>query len=82
MAPWFTFTGGCTQAQATELDALAKTLGMGDDAGLDLYAKTHACPVAKARHCMSIERTHQSIDWARERLNIARHRVGRGFTIC
>ncbi len=73
MAHWFTYTGGCTQAQAIELDALAKTLGMGDDAGLDLFAKAHVYSIAKARHCMSIERAHQSIDWARERLNIARH---------
>ncbi len=66
MAHWFTYTGGCTQALAIELDALAKTLGMGDDAGLDLFAKAHACPVEKARHFMSIERAQQAIDWLRE----------------
>lgn len=74
MTYWFTYTGGCTRAQASELDALAEELGMGDDAGLDLFAQAQACRVEKARYRMSIERADQSIDWARERLSIVRHR--------
>ena len=74
MAHWFMDTGGCTAAQATKLNALAKTLGMGDDAGLELFATAQACSIAKAGYCMSIERAEQSIAWARERLNVIRHR--------
>ena len=74
MTDWFSFTGGCTRAQASELDALARSLGMGNEAGLDLFAKSQACRVEKARHRMSIERADQSIDWAREKLNITRYR--------
>ncbi len=74
MTDWFSYTGGCTRAQASELDALARSLGMGNEAGLDLFAKTQACRVEKAQYRMSIERADQSIDWALEKLNIARHR--------
>ncbi len=74
MTYWFTYTGGCTRAQASELDALAEALEMGDDAGLDLFARAQAKPVEKARHFMSIERADQSIDWAREQLSTVGHR--------
>lgn len=74
MAHWFTFAGGCTQAQATQLDALARDLGMGDGAGLILFAKAQASAVEKARHCMSIDRADYSLEWAREQLAVARNR--------
>ncbi len=74
MAQWFTHTGGCTPAQARRLNALAKTMGMGDDAGIELFARAQACSIAKAGYCMSVERADQSIAWARERLNAIRHR--------
>ena len=74
MAHWFTSTGGCTQAQATRLDAIARSLGMGDGAGISLFAKAQACSLDKARHRMSVERADYSIAWAREQLAALRHR--------
>ncbi len=74
MDHWFTYTGGCMSAQATKLDALAKTIGMGENAGLELFARAQACSIEKAGHRMSIERAEQSISWARERLTVIRHR--------
>ena len=74
MAHWFTFTGGCTQDQATTLDALAKPLGLGDGGGLALFAKAQACSIDKARRCMSVQRADYSIDWARDQLAIVRSR--------
>lgn len=74
MTCWFTYTGGCTRGQASELDALAEALGMGDEAGLDLFAQAQASRPEKARHFMSIERADRSIDWAEEKLSIVRHR--------
>ena len=74
MAHWFTYIGGCTSAQATRLDALAKLLGMGENAGLDLSALAQAYSISKAGHCMSIERADRSIAWAREKLVLIRHR--------
>ena len=74
MAHWFTSTGGCTQAQAAKLDAIARSLGMGDGAGISLFAKAHGCSTEKARHRMSIKRADYSIAWAREQLTALRHR--------
>ncbi len=74
MAQWFTYTGGCMSAQATKLDALAKSSGMGENAGLELFALAQACSIEKARYRMSIERADQSITWARGRLTVIRHR--------
>jgi hypothetical protein len=74
MAHWFTYTGGCTSVQATKLDDLAKALGLGDNAGLELFAQSEACSIAKAGYCMSIERADRSIDRAGERLIAAEHR--------
>ncbi len=61
-------------AQATKLDALAKSIGMGENAGLELFALAQACSIGKAKYCVSIERAEQSITWARERLTVIRHR--------
>jgi hypothetical protein len=74
MAHWFTFTGGCTQDQATALDVLAKPLGLGEGGGLALFARAQACSIERARHRMSVERANYSIDWAREQLALARSR--------
>ena len=74
MAHWFTYTGGCTSAQATKLDALAKSVGMGENAGLELFALAQSCSIGKARYRVSIERADQSIAWARERLTVIRYR--------
>ncbi len=74
MAHWFSHIGGCTSAQATRLDALAKLLGMGENAGLELFALAQARSISRAGYGMSIERAEQSIAWAREKLTLIRHR--------
>jgi hypothetical protein len=74
MAHWFMYTGGCTSAQATKLDAVAKSMGMGEDAGLELFARAQACSLGKAGSRMSIARADQSIAWGRGRLTAIRYR--------
>jgi transcriptional regulator GlxA family with amidase domain len=63
---WFIYTRGCTPEQAKELDALAEELGMGDRAGLELFAKAHNCTIANARESMSINRASHAIKWGKE----------------
>ncbi len=43
MARWFTDTGGCKSAQATKLNVLAKSFGMGQNAGLELVTPRGSC---------------------------------------
>ena len=74
MAHWFTSTGGCTKSQAAKLDGIARSLGMGDGAGIALFARAQACSVEKARHRMSVDRADYAIAWAREQLVGMRHR--------
>lgn len=74
MDHWFSYTGGCTSAQATKLDVLGKLLGMGENAGLELFALAQGRSISRAGHGMSIDRAEQSIAWAREKLAVIRHR--------
>ena len=74
MTHWFTYTGGCTSAQANKLDALARAEGLGRDGGLRLFARAEACSIAKAMHRMSIKRADRAIAWAKQALDDKRQR--------